>query len=86
MDSHHQVDLILLDFMKAFNIMPHKCLLVKLHYYGIHGPLHDWINAWVTGRYQKVIIEGSHQDIKVYLGAPQGTVLFRSINVPNLYS
>ena len=72
MNSHHQVDLILLDFTKAFDTVPHKRLLVKLHYYGIHGPLHDWINA----RYQKLIIEGElSRDVKVYSGVPQGTVL-----------
>ena len=36
MDSHHQVDLILLDFTKAFDTVPHKRLLTKLHYYGIY--------------------------------------------------
>ena len=45
MDSHHQVDLILLDFTKAFDTVPHKCLLAKLHYYSINGSLHDWINV-----------------------------------------
>ena len=43
MDLHHQVDLIILDFTKAFDTVPHKRLLTKLHYYGIYGPLHDWI-------------------------------------------
>ena len=38
--------------------------------------LHDWINVWLTRRYQKVIIEGeSSRDIEVYSGVPQGTVL-----------
>ena len=41
MDLHHQVDLILLDFTKAFDTVPHKRFLTKLHYYGIYGPLHD---------------------------------------------
>ena len=36
MDSHHQVDLILLDFTKAFDTVPHKRLLTKLHYYSIY--------------------------------------------------
>ena len=76
MDSHHQVDLILLDFTKAFDTVPHKHLLTKLHYYGNYGPLHNWINVWLTRRYQKVIIEGeSSRDIEVYSSVPQGTVL-----------
>ena len=56
--------------------MPHKCLLTKLHYYGIYGPLHDWIKVWLTRRYQKIMIEGeSSRNIEVYSGVPQGTVL-----------
>ena len=75
MDSHYQVD-ILLDFTKAFDTVPHKLLLTKLHYYGIYSSLHDWIKVWLTRRYQKVIIEGeSSKNIKVYSGVPQGTVL-----------
>ena len=74
-DSHHQVDLILLHFTKAFDTMPHKCLLTKLHYYSIYSPPHDWINVWLTRRYLKVIIEGEPSiDIEVYSGASQGTV------------
>ena len=73
MDSHHQVHLIILE---TFNTVPHKCLLTKLHYYGIYDPLHDWIKVWLTIRYQIVIIEGeSSRIIEVYSGVPQGTVL-----------
>ena len=63
--------------------MPHKRLLTKLHYYSIYSPSHDWIDVWLTRRYQKVIIEGesstdiegeSSTDIEVYSGASQGTV------------
>ena len=78
MDLHHQVDLILLDFTKAFDTVPHKRLLTnyKLHYYGIYDPLHDWIKVWLTRRYQRVIIDGeSSRNIKVYSGVSQGTVL-----------
>ena len=87
MDSHHQVDLILFDFTKTFDTVPHKCLLTKLHYYGIYDPVHNWINVWLTGRYQKVIIEGeSSRDIEVYSGVPQSRYCLGPINVPNLHS
>ena len=68
MDSHYQVDLILLDFTKAFDTVPHKHLLTKLHYYGIYSSLHDWIKVWLTRRYQKVTIEGeSHLEILKFI-------------------
>ena len=38
MDHHQQVDLVLLDFRKAFDTMPHCRLLSKLSSFGIHTP------------------------------------------------
>ena len=37
MDQQKQVDLILLDFSKASNTVPHQHMLTKLAYYGIQG-------------------------------------------------
>jgi len=42
-DSHHQVDLVLLDFSKAFDAVPHRKLLFKLASYGIESNFHKWI-------------------------------------------
>ena len=41
LDDKQQVDLIILDFQKAFNKVPHRNLLHKLHESGIHGQLHE---------------------------------------------
>ena len=82
MDSHHQIDLILLDFAKAFDTVPHKRLLTKLHYYSIYSSLHDWIKVWLTRRYQKVIIEG--ESSRSLFRCPTRHC-FESINVPNLH-
>ena len=35
MDYQKQVDLILLDFSKPFDTVPHQCLLTELKHYGI---------------------------------------------------
>ena len=73
MDQHFQVDILLLDFSKAFDTVPHKHLLSKLSYYGINGPL---LSNWLTQRTQKVVLNGeASKEVKVISGVLQGTVL-----------
>jgi uncharacterized protein len=39
LDNNQQVDMLILDFGKAFDTVPHKRLLKKLESYGINGRL-----------------------------------------------
>ena len=71
-----QTDLIVLDFSKAFDVVPHQRLLHKLDHYGIRGPTLLWIQNFLTTRTQKVVVDGSFSDTAhVGSGVPQGTVL-----------
>ena len=68
--------MVIFDVSKAFDRVPHKRLLRKLHHYGIRGHLHSWITSFITGRFQKVVVEGSESDsVPVISGVPQGSVL-----------
>ena len=59
MDHHQQVDLVLLDFRKAFDTVPYCRLLSKLHLTGfITRPTPSWIASWLTMRKQLVAIDG----------------------------
>ena len=58
LDSSEDIDIVYLDFRKAFDKVPHKRLLKKLWGYGIQGKVHSWIKEFLTGRSQKVKIEG----------------------------
>ena len=49
-----QADIILLDFSKAFDKIPHVCLLHKLNYYGIRGGTLTWIKEFLSERSQQV--------------------------------
>ena len=71
-----QVDVILLDFEKAFDKLPHSRLLNKLDFYGVRGNINRWIRAFLSHRKQQVVLEGvkSNQE-DVLFGFPQGTVL-----------
>ena len=42
-DRGDSVDVIYLDFAKAFDKVPHQKLLAKLHGYGIRGKIYKWI-------------------------------------------
>ena len=76
LDKGQQTDMIILDFSKAFDRVPHKRLLNKLHHYGVRGQTHQWIESFLSNRTQQVIIEGeSSETVPVISGVPQGTVL-----------
>ena len=71
-----KVDAVVLDFAKAFVKVPHKRLATKLKYYGITGPILEWITAFLSNRTQRVLLDGSSSDpVPVTSGVPQGTVL-----------
>ena len=70
------VDVIFLDFAKAFDKVPHKRLLAKLQFHGIGGLVLRWIALWLKGRKQRVCVDGcSSQWADVLSGIPQGSVL-----------
>ena len=68
--------MLLLDFCKAFDKVPHFRLFNKLKFYGIHGSLLSWIKNFLTDRSQQVTIDNNRSESHhVLSGVPQGTVL-----------
>ena len=65
----NQVDLILLDFSKAFDKVNHLKLLFKLSQHGVKGKTLNWIRAFLSGRTQAVLLEGeSSSEVPVTSG------------------
>jgi len=57
-DKEKAVDVIYLDFSKAFDIVPHSILLEKLAAHGLDGCTVCWIKNWLNGRAQRVVVNG----------------------------
>ena len=58
LDSGSQTDIIFLDFAKAFDSVPHDLIVHKLKTFGFGSNLLQWIENYLQGRYQSVMIEG----------------------------
>jgi ribonuclease P/MRP protein subunit RPP40 len=76
LDDGHAVDVLYLDFAKAFDKVPHSRLLAKCRGLGLGGKLLQWIERWLLDRKQRVILNGSFSAwADVLSGVPQGSVL-----------
>ena len=70
------IDVMYLDFRKAFDKVPHKRLIERLLEIGIKGKLLSWIEEWLKGRKQRVVINSqASQWTEVDRGVPQGSIL-----------
>ena len=71
-----QTDVILLDFSKAFDSVPHERLVVKPDFHGFRDKMLNWIRAFLTNRKRKVSVNGVLPLSRpVVSGVTQGSVL-----------
>ena len=76
LDEGKHVDVIYLDFAKAFDKLDFNITLTKLSTLGINGKVGKWIHSFLTNRTQSVIVNGEKSDpAPVISGVPQGSVI-----------
>ena len=58
LSNGNEVDVIYLDYSKAFDKVDHAVLLAKMQQYGITGKVLDWVESFLSNRQQIVVVEG----------------------------
>ena len=76
LDEATRLDAIIIDFSKAFDLVPHDRLLKKIAASGVDSRVVVWIREFLTDRSQRVSV-GRHysEEVRVTSGVPQGSVL-----------
>ena len=58
LDEGKAVDIVHMDFKKAFDKVPHWRLLAKVSACGVAGQVANWIGNWLIDRKQRVAESG----------------------------
>ena len=76
LENCKEVRAVFLDISKAFDRVWHEGRISKLKYVGVRGLLLKWLQSYLSGRQERVVLEGAHSEWQnITAGVPQGRVL-----------
>ena len=76
LDAKANVAVVFFDLSKALDSILYLGLLRALSRIGVSGYLHRWFSSYLTGRSQRVVLDGcSSACLPVHSGVPQGSIL-----------
>jgi hypothetical protein len=76
LDEGERIDAIIIDFSKAFDLVPLDRLLTKTMASGVDSRVVAWVRQFLLGRTQRVRVGGQmSEEVRVTSGVPQGSVL-----------
>ena len=76
LENDEKSAVIMIDLSAAFDVVDHTILTDKLELYGIEADALAWFSSYLSGRSQRVFIEGALSDpLSLSAGVPQGSVL-----------
>jgi len=76
MDNGDRINAIVIDFSKAFDLVPHDRLLIKIATSGLDSRIVAWVREFLRGRTQRVKVGGQlSEEVRVTSGVPQGSIL-----------
>ena len=85
MEKNEISAVIMLDMSAAFDVVDTSILLGKMKIYGFDESSIEWFQSYMTGRSQKVYIDGHLSDaLSLEVGVPQGSILWPLLHI--LYS
>ena len=87
MASGKQTDVAVMDFSKDFNKVDHQRLILKSKRMGINNKTSNWIGAWLSHRFQRVVVDGhTSNSCPVLSFIPQGSVLGPCLFLIHVYT
>ena len=77
LDEGARTDVIIIDFSKAFDLVPHDRLLTKIAASGVELRVVVWVKEFLLGRSQRVRVDGQlSEEVRVPQGSVLGPLLF----------